>query len=176
MSSSDPYNPPPAGGEGRDETSGAGQAGWSQPSPGYQAPQGPSSGSPYPGGGHSPYQGYEQPGSQSSYGQSPYGQSPYGASYGPAAQTDGLAVGALVCGIVGLTVVPVLGSIAAVVLGLMSLSRLRTSGQGGKGLAVAGLVMGGVGVLGALLLVVLVFGLLGLAASAPWGYSMGSFV
>ncbi len=60
-------------------------------------------------------------------------------------RTNGMAVGALVCGIaqfftLGLTTIP------AVVLGHMARHRIRRSGEEGEGLALAGLVLGWVGV------------------------------
>ena len=75
----------------------------------------------------------------------------YGApqSYGaaPARPTSGLAVAALVCGIAGVVLfwalLPMLASIAAVITGHMALGQIRrTPGLGGRGMAIAGLVMG----------------------------------
>jgi hypothetical protein len=73
-------------------------------------------------------------------------------------RTSGLAVAALACGIAGLTLLPVLASIAAVVLGIMARDELRRDPTlGGDGMATAGLVLGWIGVafaaLGVLLLV-----------------------
>jgi hypothetical protein len=67
----------------------------------------------------------------------PIPQSPYG----PAGPLDGKAVASLICGV--LFFVPLL-PIAAVVLGHLSLSEIRKSGQrlSGHGMAVAGLVLG----------------------------------
>ena len=76
-------------------------------------------------------------------------------------RTSGLAVAALACGIAGLTLLPVLASIAAVVLGIMARDELRHDPTlGGEGMATAGLVLGWIGVafaaLGLLFLVGLV--------------------
>jgi hypothetical protein len=67
-------------------------------------------------------------------------------------RNNGLAVGSLVCGI--LAIVPgcccgffgIPLSIAAVVMGLVSMNQINASGglQGGKGMAIAGTVCGGV--------------------------------
>lgn len=67
---------------------------------------------------------------------------------------NGLAVAALVCGILaiipgcccGLLGIPL--SIAAVVMGLVAMNQINASGgmQGGRGLAIAGLVCGGVAI------------------------------
>lgn len=63
-------------------------------------------------------------------------------------QTDGKAVGSLVCGIVSITFLPILASIPAVILGHMSRSEIKKS-MGrlkGEGMALAGLILGYVSV------------------------------
>lgn len=59
------------------------------------------------------------------------------------ASTSGLAIGSLVCGILGFFTLGLAG-IIAVILGHMSLSRIKSSAGalGGKGMAIAGLIMG----------------------------------
>jgi hypothetical protein len=112
------------------------------------------------------------------YGQqqaSPYGQqaSPYGqqgqqgypaqgyGSYatGPAGPSSGLAIGALVAGVIALLMfwcafigVPV--GIAAVVLGVVALNKVKAGTGGGRGLALAGVITGGVAILVSVVLVV----------------------
>ena len=82
-------------------------------------------------------------------------------------QTSALAVVSLVAGILGWTLLPVLGSVVAIVCGHLARAEIRRAPQAleGDGLAVAGLVMGylviGLGVL-AVAAVILFFG--GLAA------------
>jgi hypothetical protein len=73
------------------------------------------------------------------------------------APTDGRAVGALVCGIIGLAVCAPVG-IVAVVLGGQSRRAIADSGGRlqGDGMALAGLIMGWVAV-GLLILGILVF-------------------
>ncbi len=59
-------------------------------------------------------------------------------------QTDGKAVGSLVCGIFAITFIPILAAIPAVILGHMSRSEIKKS-MGrlkGEGMALAGLIMG----------------------------------
>jgi type II secretory pathway pseudopilin PulG len=59
-------------------------------------------------------------------------------------QTDGKAVGSLICGIVSITFIPILAAIPAVILGHMSRSEIKRS-MGrlkGEGMALAGLIMG----------------------------------
>ena len=62
----------------------------------------------------------------------------------PLRRTNSLAVVSLVCGILGWTLLPFLGSIIAIICGHMARSEIRRSPdtQEGDGLAVAGLVMG----------------------------------
>ena len=70
---------------------------------------------------------------------------PYGATAYPGQQqTSGTAIGSLVCGILGMIILPFFASIPAVILGHISLSEIRKSAGRlqGKGMAVAGLVMG----------------------------------
>jgi Domain of unknown function (DUF4190) len=57
-------------------------------------------------------------------------------------RTNGLAVASLVLGIVWLCGV---GSILALVFGAMALSRIKRTGEGGRGLAIAGIVLGSIG-------------------------------
>ncbi|MFM6849589.1 MAG: DUF4190 domain-containing protein [Terrabacter sp.] len=63
----------------------------------------------------------------------------------PVPGTNGLAIAALCCGLVGL--VP-LAAVAAIVLGIVALNQLRDRIQRGKGMAIAGLVLGVLWVLG----------------------------
>lgn len=96
------------------------------------------------GGGYPNEQHGQQP-----YGQQPYGQQQYGA--GPPQQGNTLAIAGLVLGILGvlLAFIPLLGVVAGVLLGLgaaicggLGLSKSKEPGRGGKGMAIAGLVLG----------------------------------
>ncbi len=73
--------------------------------------------------------------------------------------TSGMAVASLVLGIGGLTVLPLLGSIVAIVLGYMARSdiRRRPHEVSGDGLALAGIVLGWISV-GLAILGILVVG------------------
>jgi len=62
--------------------------------------------------------------------------------------TNSLAVASLVFGIVSWFVCPILGGIMAVIFGHMALSQLKTSGEGGSGMATAGLALGYVSLAG----------------------------
>lgn len=62
----------------------------------------------------------------------------------PVQTTSSLAIASLVSGILGWTLLPVIGSLVAVVTGHMARAEIRRAGGtlGGDGLAVAGLVLG----------------------------------
>ena len=70
-----------------------------------------------------------------------------------------MAVVSLVTGILGLTFFPLIGSIVAIVTGIMGRKEIQESGGtlGGEGMATAGLVMGWIGV-GLTALCICVFG------------------
>lgn len=92
---------------------------------------------------------------QPAYSQGPnqpgYVPGPY-YDQGPAQRTSGMAIAALVCGIAGLMMIP-FASIAAIVLGHVSLSSVKRTGEGGRGLALAGLILGYVVTVGAILII-----------------------
>ena len=109
------------------------------PPQGAPPPGAPYAGGPYPGG---PYPGGPAPGP---YGAPmPYGAPPgYPAPYpypqypyqGPT-RTNGLAIAALIFGIIG-------GSLFAIIFGAVAIGQInKDQSQTGKGLAIAGLVLG----------------------------------
>ncbi len=140
----DPYRPAPPGDAGSTLPPGY------DPAPsGYEArPHGYESPGTAPGG----QQGGD-PATPPYYGaQPPYGQAPttpgYAPSYpAPSRGTDGFAIASLVTGVVGLAIIPL-------ILGIIAISRINRSGQDGKGLAIAGIVLGVLGIVGWLLVVV----------------------
>ena len=71
-------------------------------------------------------------------------------------QTNAVAIIALICGILGLMVFP--AAIAAIVCGIVARNQISTSGEEGRGLAQAGLVMGWLSVAYHLLILVIVVG------------------
>ena len=77
----------------------------------------------------------------------------------PMRQTSALAVVSLVAGVLGWTLLPFLGSIAAVVTGHMARSEIRRAPERleGDGLAIAGLVLGYLSIALGVLLVFAVF-------------------
>jgi uncharacterized protein DUF4190 len=71
----------------------------------------------------------------------------YPSAYPPAivvraAPTNSLAVVSLISGILSWVLCPVIGGIVAVVSGHSARSQIKTSGEAGGGLAIAGLVLG----------------------------------
>jgi uncharacterized protein DUF4190 len=96
------------------------------PPPQYQPPQ------------YQPPQ-YQPPQYQPGPYQQPYPYQPYG----PPRPTNGLAVASMVLGILW---VYWIGSILALVFGYVARDQIRRTGQGGDGMAVAGIVLGWVGV------------------------------
>ena len=114
--------------------SGAGQPGW----PPYGPPGAGTAGGP-PQGPYGPPPGYGN-------GYPP----PYGYGYAPR-RTNGFAIASMVLGIVWIYWI---GSVLALVFGYVARSQIRERGEGGDGMAIAGIVLGwiGVGVLGLALL------------------------
>lgn len=98
---------------------------------------------------------------QPSYGQPAYGQAPYGG-YPMPPKNNTLAIVALISAIASLTVVPFIGSIVAVITGHMSLSQIKFSGEGGRGMALAGVIIGWVGI------AVMIIGIIALVAFVAW--------
>jgi hypothetical protein len=124
-----------------------------QPGPGPQSQPGggTSPGDPWgsvPARSGLPQYGASQPGAPQ-YGAPQYGpppgyppQYPYGYPYGypPRGGTNGMAIAAMVCGICGfLCLVP---GIVGIILGFISLPQIKRSQQSGRGMAIAGIVVG----------------------------------
>ncbi len=125
MTEEPPNYPPPPG-----------DSGYPPPGQGY---------SPPPGAGYPPPQGYPPPGQ----GYPP----PPGAAYPQAVGTNGMAIASLVCSLLGWLcgVGPILG----IIFGVLALNKIKETGQGGRGLAIAGIAIGAVlivfGVIGGIL-------------------------
>ena len=99
---------------------------------------------------------YSPPPGQQNYGpQPPYPayQQPY-SPYPPAPPTNGLAIAALVCGVGGFVVG--LSFIPAIICGHLARRQIRETGQQGAGLALAGLILGYVGIILFIALVALI--------------------
>jgi hypothetical protein len=78
----------------------------------------------------------------------------------PAAPTNGMAIASLVCGILGWVMFPVVAPILAIIFGHLARGQIRHTGEGGGGMALAGLVLGYINL--ALCLVVAVIGIVAL--------------
>jgi len=94
----------------------------------------------------------------------------------PLKRTSPLAIISLVSGLLGWTLLPWLGSIAAIITGHMARAEIRREPETveGDGLAIAGLVLGWAMVIGTVLLILvilLIFG--GLAMFLAWAGANG---
>jgi hypothetical protein len=77
------------------------------------------------------------------YGQAPpYGHAPYGGYPAPRS-TNGFAIASLVLGVVWVFWI---GSVLALIFGYIARDQIRRTGEHGDGLAIAGIVLGWVGV------------------------------
>ena len=88
-------------------------------------------------------------------GYAPYGPYP---GYGPPVPpgTNGKAIAAVVCGGIGLVLCGCfLPSLAAIVLGIIGITETGRTGQAGRGLAITGLTLGAVSVLGGILVLMI---------------------
>jgi Domain of unknown function (DUF4190) len=136
----DPFAPPPAAPQS-DAASGQAWPG-AAPLPQYGQPQ-------Y---GQAQY-GQPQYGQPQGYPQYPYGQQNYGGYPPPKAGNNGMAIAAMICGICGfLCLIP---GVVGIILGAVSLSQIKRSQQGGRGMAITGIVVGSLWIVAFVLLVIL---------------------
>jgi Domain of unknown function (DUF4190) len=112
----DPYGAPQPGGWQQPGTPAVPPGQWYGSQPGYPAP------------GYGPPPGYP-----------PYG---YGG-YPPPQRTNGMAIASMVLGILWLYWI---GSVLALVFGYLARTQIRERGESGAGMAVAGIVLGWIGV------------------------------
>ncbi|MFN3166478.1 MAG: DUF4190 domain-containing protein [Phycisphaeraceae bacterium] len=70
-------------------------------------------------------------------------QHPNPPQYDEPAPSNGMAIASLICGVLGFCLTPV--AIVALILGILAMNKSRP-GQPGRGMAVAGTVLGGVGI------------------------------
>ncbi|GAA4830094.1 hypothetical protein GCM10023201_17200 [Actinomycetospora corticicola] len=122
-------------------------------------------------------QGYGQQGYGQGYGQTGYGQPAYGQTgnvapaqpgYGYPAPTNGLAIASLVLSLLGLVVG--ITAIGGVICGHIARGQIRQRGEGGDGLALAGLIIGYI-LIGLFVLFIVFFIIIGVVAAG----SSGSF-
>jgi hypothetical protein len=76
-----------------------------------------------------------------------------GPVYMQSVSTNGLAIASMILGILWLYW---LGSILALIFGYVALSQIRRRGDGGRGMAIAGIILGWIGVIVAVAAVILV--------------------
>ena len=125
------------------------------PAPGAAQPAAPAGPGAYPppAQGAYPPPAYGAPASPAapSYGAAPaygaasgYGAAP-GYGYGAQPKTNTLAIVSLIASISGFVILPFIGSVVGVITGHMSLNQLKTSGEQGRGMALAGTIVGWVG-------------------------------
>jgi Mn2+/Fe2+ NRAMP family transporter len=90
-------------------------------------------------------------------------------SYYPAKPNSSLAIASLVLGILGWTVIPTIGAIAAIITGHMAKKEIRESVEdlGGDGMATAGLILGYANIVVALCGCLIFAGALALGISIP---------
>ncbi|WJS92277.1 DUF4190 domain-containing protein [Microbacterium testaceum] len=101
---------------------------------------------------------YNQP-PTSTYGQPAYGTPNaaygYGGAYAAPARTNVLAIVSLVASLVGFVLIlPVVGSIAGVIMGHISLKQIKERGERGRGMALAGVIVGYVTLLFVILFII----------------------
>lgn len=115
--------------------------------PPYGAPQQPYS---------APQQPYNAP--QQPYGAAPqYAAAPGYSGYPAPPKYNSMAIVSFVSSLVGLFVIPIVGQIVGIITGHISLNQLKTSGENGRGLALAGTIIGWVSLGLAILGIILFF-------------------
>ncbi|MFI6514501.1 DUF4190 domain-containing protein [Spirillospora sp. NPDC050679] len=110
------------------------------------------------------------------YGQQPYGQQPapvqhhyYGAAPVMAPPTNSMATAALICGIAGFFCG--IAAPLAIIFGHMAQSQIKRTGEGGSGMAVAGLILGYIVTVFTVIILVIYFGLFAALLSSSGGSS-----
>ena len=75
-----------------------------------------------------------------------------------------MSIAALVTGICGLVILPVIGSILGIVFGIIGMKSTRETGRGGRGFALTGIITGAVGLVFWLLIIITIA-----TVTARWG-------
>ncbi len=104
--------------------------------PGYPPPPGDY---PPPPGGY----GYQPPPPPPGYGYPPSAPG-YGYLPPPSASTNNMAIASLVSSLLGW--ICGIGPVLGVVFGIIALNQIKQNGQGGRGLALAGIIIGAIGI------------------------------
>lgn len=136
---------------------------YAAPAP-YGAPAAPAYGAPSTAGYGAAYAAAPTPGVP------PVAPYAYGAY--PARKTNGLAVASLILSIVGfLWLLPLIGSLAGAIMGHIALGQIKRTGESGRGMALAGVIIGWAGVALVVLGVVLLFVIIAASAGSSSQYS-----
>jgi len=97
---------------------------------------------------------------------------PYGYGGYPARRTNGLAVASMILSIVGfLWILPFVGSLAGAIMGHVSLGQIKRTGEAGRGMALAGVIIGWAGVALAVLGVLFFVFVFAVSAGSSSSYS-----
>ena len=126
---SDPNNGGTPAGEGNPQPPAYGQS-----APAYGQPAPPAYGQQAP--------DYTAP---PAYAAPSYGAAPAYGAYSAPRKTNTLAVVSLISSLVGFFILPFIGSVVGIITGHMSLSQIKRTGEGGRGLGLAGTIVGWVG-------------------------------
>jgi Domain of unknown function (DUF4190) len=97
---------------------------------------------PNPAGYQAPYGSYPPP---PQYVAPPASYGPYGGGYYAPVGTNGMAIGSLVSSIVGFLCCQI-GAVVGIILGIVALNQIKQTNQDGRGVAIAGIVIGGLGI------------------------------
>lgn len=142
--------------------------------PAYGAPTPPPAAAPYGSAPTGPYGAAPgSPAAAPAYGAPNYAAAPaygYGA-YAPAQKTNGLSIASLIASILGIIgVLPFVGSLAGAIMGHISLGQIKRTGEGGRGMALAGVIVGWAGVALWVFIGLLLLFFIGIAASSGSSY------
>ncbi|MFS0714642.1 DUF4190 domain-containing protein [Microbacterium sp. 2P01SA-2] len=137
-----------------------------QPQQPYPAPGQPASGAPVP----PPAPPYANPPQQQAYQPAGYPPPAYGyAGYQPQ-KTNALAIVSMIASIVGfIWLLPIIGSIAGVIMGHISLAQIKRTNENGRGMALAGLIVGYAG------LALTIVGIIVFASFIGWVVNQDSY-
>ncbi|GAA1810665.1 DUF4190 domain-containing protein [Agromyces neolithicus] len=91
----------------------------------------------------------------------------YGQPAGAPAKTNVLAIVSLIASISAFVILPFIGSIAGVICGHIGLSQIKKTGEQGRGMAVAGLIIGYVGIVLAIIGTIVFFAIIATIAANP---------
>ncbi len=137
-----------------------------QPQQPYPAPGQPASGAPVP----PPAPPYANPPQQQAYQPAGYPPPAYGYGGYQPQKTNALAIVSMIASIVGfIWILPIIGSIAGVIMGHISLSQIKRTNEKGRGMAIAGLIVGYAG------LALAVIGIIAFAAFIGWAIEQDSY-